>query len=230
MTVELKRNGTPIPIPTIFNRPTFQSLFDKIPETKLKKGEVIFKANNARHYVYFVTKGMVKLYSYHDGKEMLEDYFLKGELFNCSLIVNKEMDGLAAEAMTQLTAVKKLPVQNLRQAIESNLLLYKDVLTSISTSLDRSQERLRRITLLNSRKRVIHFLYHHAKNAGRRVGYEFVVKPAITHKEIGTLSGTSRQTATTVLNELRSKGVIHFNRSYLIVRDLDALGKMTVGD
>ena len=79
------------------------------------------------------------------------------------------------------------------------------------------------MTLLDSRKRIIHFLLTHTKKAGRKVGFEYVVKPAITHKEIGTIAGTSRQTATTVLNELRSKGIIHFNRSYIIVRDLERL-------
>ncbi|HHM21267.1 MAG TPA: helix-turn-helix domain-containing protein [Bacteroidetes bacterium] len=82
------------------------------------------------------------------------------------------------------------------------------------------------MTLLSSGKRIIHFLINHTEEAGRQVGYEYVIKPAITHKETGTIASTSRQTATTVLNELRTKGLIHFNRSYLIIRDLDALKKL----
>lgn len=224
MTIGIQSEPAPIMVmPPVFKRTSLSTLFVQSPEISLKKGKVIFSGHNGHQHVYLVTKGMVKLYSYHDGKEMMEDYFLKGELINCHIFSTNERTDLVAETMSQSTCIRKLPVQSFRQAIEHDPLLYKEILTSISNSLERTQERLRRLTLLDSRKRIIHFLLSHTKKAGRRVGYEFVIKPAITHKEMGTIAGTSRQTATTVLNELRSKGIIHFNRSYIIVRNLEAL-------
>ncbi|HFA51472.1 MAG TPA: Crp/Fnr family transcriptional regulator [Bacteroidetes bacterium] len=203
------------------------SLFDKLPEKVYKKGETIFSQRNAHLHVYRVTKGIVKIYSLHDGKEMLEDYCQKGEMFNCEALFDADRGGLAAEAMTQLTTVKKIPVLAFRQAMMGNAPLYKEVLKTVSNSLNRTQERLRRMTLLNSHHRVIDFLADHAVKSGRRVGYEWVVKPAMTHQDMGNITGTSRQTVTTVLNELRRERLIHFTRNYLIVRDLDALLKMT---
>ena len=226
MTVDIQRESFPAFLPTLFEGPSYLSLFDRVPATILKKGEVVFSGANANQYIYLVTKGMVKTYSFHNGREMLEDYFLKDELFNCDVLFAASRSDIVAEAMTQMTTIKKIPIEKFRREMVANVTLYRDVMKSISASLSRSQERLRRITLLNSRHRVIHFLANHVKKAGRQVGYEFVVKPAITHQEVGNISGTSRQTATTVLNELRKKGIIHFNRSYLIVRDLDALLKM----
>ncbi len=58
---------------------------------------------------------------------------------------------------------------------------------------------------------------------GQRVGYEWVVRKFITHQEIANLTATSRQTVTTVLNDLRNKNLLTFNRRRLLVRDMDAL-------
>ena len=58
---------------------------------------------------------------------------------------------------------------------------------------------------------------------GERVGYEHVVRKFITHQEIANLTATSRQTVTTVLNQLRSENIITFDRRRLLVRNLDAL-------
>lgn len=202
------------------------SLFDKVEEVTFKKGETIFHDRNSHLYVYLVTKGMVKIFSFHDGKEMLEDYFIKGELFNCEAFLEADSRNVSSKAMSHLTTVKKVPAQLFRRSLQDNPSLYGEVLNSINASRYRSQERLRRFTLLHSDQRVIHFLADHAKKAGRQVGYEFVIRPVFTHREIGKIAGTSRQTATTVLNKLRNKNIIHFTRSYLIVRDIEALLKM----
>lgn len=213
-------------MPGVLNAPSLPSLFEKVPETPLKRGEAVFCGCHAHPYVYLVAKGIVKLNSFHDGKEMLEDYIQEGELFNCGVLFQQNLMDLSAEAMTHPTALKKIPVRDFRKAMSANPLLYEDVLGNISASLGRTRERLRRFALLGSRRRVVHFLANHVQSAGRRVGYEYVVKPLMTHQQIGNIAGTSRQTATTVMNELRRQGIIHFTRSYLIVRDMDALRKM----
>ena len=110
-----------------------------------------------------------------------------------------------------------------RQAIRSNHHLYEEVLDNLSASLQRTQDRLLRMTLLSANQRVYHFLATHAVKSGRKVGFEYVIKPVLTHLEMGNIAGVGRQTVTTVLNDLRRDGIIHFNRRYLIVRNLEVL-------
>ena len=47
----------------------------------------------------------------------------------------------------------------------------------------------------------------------------------MTHQEIANLTATSRQTVTTVLNELRNKNILTFNRRRLLIRDMGELAK-----
>jgi CRP-like cAMP-binding protein len=55
------------------------------------------------------------------------------------------------------------------------------------------------------------------------VGFEWVIRKPVTHQEIANLTATSRQTVTTTLNDLRYKKLLTFNRSRLLVRDLEGL-------
>lgn len=87
------------------------------------------------------------------------------------------------------------------------------------------EKRLESLVFKDSRTRIIEFLYNLATEKGQRVGYEVVVRKFMTHQEIANLTATSRQTVTTILNELRSKNVLTFDRKRLLVRDMDLLKK-----
>jgi len=85
------------------------------------------------------------------------------------------------------------------------------------------ESRLEGMVFKNSRSRIIDFLVELAIKRGERVGFETVVRKFLTHQEIANITATSRQTVTTVLNELRTKEIIKFDRRRLLIRDRDKL-------
>ena len=87
------------------------------------------------------------------------------------------------------------------------------------------EKRLESLVFKDSRSRIIEYLVDLNNEKGQRVGYEWVVRNFITHQEIANLTATSRQTVTTVLNELKTKNILTFNRKRLLIRDLDLLSK-----
>lgn len=224
ISIDFNRENLSPSMSMVFNQANCAALFEKMPEETFKRGKVIFWNKPATlKYVYLITSGMVKLSSMHQQKELLEDYFQQGEMLNCQAIFNDKTSSLSVVAMVSNTKIKKIPLSLFRQAVRSNHHLYEEVLDNLSASLKRTQDRLLRMTLLSANQRVYHFLASHALKSGRKVGYEYVIKPVLTHLEIGHIAGVGRQTVTTVLNDLRREGIIHFNRRYLIVRDLETL-------
>ncbi|MCB0557912.1 MAG: winged helix-turn-helix domain-containing protein, partial [Phaeodactylibacter sp.] len=87
------------------------------------------------------------------------------------------------------------------------------------------EQRLESLVFKDSRTRIIEFLHELGEKKGQRVGYEMLVRKFMTHQEIANLTATSRQTVTTVLNELRNRNLLTFNRKRLLIRDMDKLGK-----
>ena len=85
------------------------------------------------------------------------------------------------------------------------------------------EKRLESLVFKDSRTRIIEFLKGLADKKGQRVGYEMLVRKFLTHQEIANLTATSRQTVTTVLNELRNRKIITFNRRRLLIRDMEQL-------
>ena len=50
-----------------------------------------------------------------------------------------------------------------------------------------------------------------------------LVKHNLTHLDMANLTATSRQTVTTVLNELKEQNLIHLERNKFLIRDIDNL-------
>jgi len=89
------------------------------------------------------------------------------------------------------------------------------------------ENRLESLVFKDSRSRILEFIVDEVNSHGSRVGYEWVVRNGLTHQEIANLTATSRQTVTTIMNELRNENVMTFNRKRWLIRDLDVLKQIS---
>ena len=77
--------------------------------------------------------------------------------------------------------------------------------------------------LKDARARIIDFLKDNARNQGKQIGYEMLLKHSLTQQDIANFTGTSRQTVTSVLNDLKKSNLIYFKRKSILIRDMAAL-------
>jgi len=85
------------------------------------------------------------------------------------------------------------------------------------------EDRLESLVFKDSKTRILDFLIKSIEKKGQRIGYEWVLRNFITHQDIASLTSTSRQSVTMILNELRHDNIIQFDRKRLLVRDFDRL-------
>lgn len=78
----------------------------------------------------------------------------------------------------------------------------------------------------DARSRIIGYLIHTAEEKGQKVGFEMMIKNPLRHQDIADLTGTSRQTTTTILNELKQMNLINIDRRRILIRDMDTLKSM----
>jgi CRP-like cAMP-binding protein len=97
------------------------------------------------------------------------------------------------------------------------------VINFMGKRLERIENKLESFIFRNARSRIIDFLKENALERGRQVGYELFFKHNLTQQDIANLTGTSRQTVTSVLNELKKLNLIHFNRNGVLIRDIAKL-------
>ncbi|MGH1435911.1 MAG: Crp/Fnr family transcriptional regulator [Lewinella sp.] len=200
---------------------------DSQTHRNFKRGEYIFLPDEDADKVYFVFEGRVKIGTYgEDGKEITKTILGPGEVFGELSIISENQEkrrdfAFAMEKTTTCVLTMKQIKSLMREYNGFSLFLMK----IMGRRVLQMEKRLESLVFKDSRTRIIEFLFNLATEKGQRVGYEVVVRKFITHQEIANLTATSRQTVTTILNELRNDNVLTFDRKRLLVRDMDLLKK-----
>ncbi len=190
-----------------------------------KRGEYIYLPEEHADRMFFLTEGRVKIGTYGEsGKEITKAILNKGEVFGeLSLIgEGKRRDFAYAMDETQLCVVT---VDEMKSLMREHNGLSLFIMKIMGSRMLEMENRLESLVFKDSRTRIIEFLHELGQKKGQRVGYETLVRKFMTHQEIANLTATSRQTVTTVLNELRNRNVLTFNRRRLLIRDMDQLLK-----
>lgn len=188
-----------------------------------KKGEYIYLPEEYSDKIFFLTEGRVKVGTYSDdGKEITKAILGKGEVFGELALVGEDRRRDFAYVMEQAT-ICVLGVEEMRALMRDRSELNIFLMKIMGSRMLELEQRLESLVFKDSRSRIVEYLHDLATKKGQRVGYEMLVRKFLTHQEIANITATSRQTVNTVLNELRNKNILTFNRRRMLVRDMDKL-------
>lgn len=201
---------------------------EQLAHKTYKKGEYIYLPDEFSDKIFFLTNGRVKIGTYAEsGKEITKAILTKGEVFGELAIVGEATRRDFALAMEE-TMVCLMTVDEMKNMMREHSGLSLFMMRIMGSRVLEMEQRLESLVFKDSRTRIIEFLKNLATKRGQRVGYEMLVRKFFTHQEIANLTATSRQTVTTVLNELRNKNILIFNRRRLLIRDMDKLAAEAV--
>lgn len=190
---------------------------------RYKKGEYIFLPEEHADKIYLITDGQVKIGTYGDsGKEITKAILVTGEVFGELSLIGEEKRRDFACAMEDTTTCV-MSVQEMRALMRDHTALNLFLMKIMGSRVLEMEQRLESLIFKDSRTRIIEFVRDLGTKKGQRVGYETLVRRFMTHQEIANLTATSRQTVTTVLNDLRDKNILTFNRKRLLIRDMEKL-------
>ena len=190
---------------------------------KIKKGQNIYVPEDAADKIYLINEGRIKIGNYGvGGKEITKAILGKGEIFGELAIVGDSKRRDFALAMEE-TSLCIMPRDEMKSLMKDHSGLNLFMMKIMGKRTLEMEKRLESLVFKDSRSRIIEFLLDLVDKKGQRVGYEMLVRKFITHQEVANMTATSRQTVTTVLNELRSKNLITFDRKRLLIRDIEQL-------
>jgi CRP-like cAMP-binding protein len=128
-----------------------------------------------------------------------------------------------AQALDNDTRICAMSIDDLKHLMKDNQELSFKILKIVGLRIRKMERKLESLVFKDARSRIIDFLRDTALEKGQKVGFEIMIKNHLTHKDIASLTGTSRQTVTTVMNDLREKNLINFDRRRILIRDVDKL-------
>ena len=188
------------------------------------KNEFVYFPNEQADSIYLVAHGKIKIGSFtDDGSEVIKSILVKGDIFGEMALAGEEQRSDFAQAIDEGTQICSIKMDELQTLMAENKPLSLKIYKIIGLRYKKLEKRLESMVFKDARTRVVDFLRDLAEERGKKVGFEIMVHNDYTHKDIANLIGTSRQTVTTVLNQLKENNIINFNRRQFLIRDLDTL-------
>lgn len=189
------------------------------------KKDVVYFPDESSNKIYFLKSGKVKISKYsEDGKEMILAILGAGELFGELSVISQDKRGEMAEVMED-AIICSLRIEDLQMMIEKNSKFNFSITKLIGLKLTKIQTRLESLVFKNTTERVKGFIQEMADEHGRKLitGTEIEIKLKLTHEDIAKLTATTRQSVTTILNQLEKEGTILYDRKRILVKKYDAL-------
>lgn len=188
-----------------------------------KKDQFIYFLDDRATHIYMIVNGRVKIGRYLDeGKEITTAILSTGEIFGELVLAGEETRRDFAQAMDDCT-ICQLSLDEIKELMYGDRELSFKMLKFVGLRLMKLERKLELLVFKDARTRIIEFIKDAASWKGKKVGYETLIQTKLTHQDIASLTGTSRQTVTTILNDLKEKNLINFDRKRILVRDLENL-------
>lgn len=186
---------------------------DKGKLRNVKKGESIYLAEGYDDRIYLLLKGKVKVSEVDDrGSELIKEILTEPDVFGDVSLNGTISEDEFAEAITENTVVLSFKSADFKSIMQSNPILAMNFVTQVSGKFRRLENRHSNLVFKDAKGRLISFFKDWANREGNRKGDKIVLNNYLTHNDIAGIISTSRQSVTTLLNELRDTGLLFYNR------------------
>ncbi len=198
------------------------SFFSKYPLNKYKKKDLIFETLGASENVFFVKSGYVRVFRVNEDGEELTLTILKANDFFPLTLGGTYLMNYSLEALTSLE-IYKAPREHFLNFVQAHPPIFYDLITFISMRLGGLLARIEFLVTGHAHSKVAAAVLACARRFGSERGSSIVVDLPLTHKDIATFVGITRETACLEMKKLERKGLIAHEKRILIVKDISGL-------
>lgn len=190
---------------------------------KFPKGSSIYLPSDTSDAAYLLAEGRVRMCSTTpEGKQSILAFVEPGELFGELALVESGDREERAEAVCN-SSVVMLPTEHLQQLMETCPQLALGVTKLIGLRRKRIERRLRSLLFRNNRDRLTHLLTELAEQYGNPTSEGIELGLRLSHQDLASIIGATRETVTTLLGEMQSEGLLIIRRQRLVLLDLRRL-------
>jgi CRP-like cAMP-binding protein len=198
--------------------------FSRHKKILYKKGNTIVRAGEEPSGAFYLKKGYVKMsYIFENGVEIIFNIFKPGSLFPIIWAVGEVDNSYNYQAMTDIE-VHISSKAKVIELLDKNPDILFNLTKRIVIGFDGLLLNIRHILFGNSLIRVSSAIYIMVKRFGRKkAGRKYYIEIKLTHQDIASLSGISRETASIAIKKLERRGIITQNKGYFYVNDIKEL-------
>ncbi len=185
-------------------------------ERKFPRDAVIFEEGTLGDYMYLIQEGQVKVTKMsEDGREKILEMFGPGDFFGDMSLFDREPRSASIKT-TKACVLMALSRHDFLGLLRQNPDVSMQVIQELSRRLRDADEQIRALLFERVEGRTRQLLVRMARErvADRP---DRLATPAITHQQLADLVGTSRETVTRVIKELKEEGWLEqVGKQYLV--------------
>ena len=184
-------------------------IIDSMSEMKpVKKGTLILNPTNPIEALFFLKKGQVRLYRMNsNGKQFTVDILVDGNIFGETSSVSLTDEHVYAEAMTD-TYLCILGKKEFENFIEKNPKIALKFINILSTRLKEIYSMSEKIALGDVKYRLLYLLLKLSEKSGKRKKEWQTIDIKVTHQDIANMIGSTRETTSSLISQLKKEGII----------------------
>ncbi len=184
-----------------------------------RRGSLVYGPTEPGESVLVLAEGRIKIKDLTpDGKETILAFIEPGELFGELALLDEEPRREYAEA-AEPCRVLVLPRDEVQRLLESRPDMVLRLSRLVGLRRRRIETRLRNVLFLSSRERLMRLICELAAAYGVEVGGRCHIRLPLSHQDLASLIGVTRETVTHVLGQLQAEGLVRTRRRKLVVLD-----------
>ena len=191
--------------------------------TDYSKGEMVFGMGDPATGIYVVNAGRIKIYRlWEDGREITLGIVGKGDIFGEEALVSREGFTTFAETLER-SSIVFLKREDVLAQIANKPSLATALMQITGERLIAAQRQVENLAFRRVTSRVADLLINLAEYEAVDRSSEIVIRPQLTHQQMASLVGTTRETFTSTISKLVHLNIIRSKRRTLYILDLAAL-------
>jgi CRP/FNR family transcriptional regulator, cyclic AMP receptor protein len=186
------------------------------------RGEFIYMPGDRADFVYVLRRGRVKLSVLSEsGKEVAIDIIEPGEIFGEFALVDESLRSNMTQALDDVTMWVFNKHDFAHLLVQPKLAM--NYIRLVGDRRRRMEKKLSDITSKDVSARLCELLHELALGSSEIDGVLHEHRVPLTHYDVASLIGASRQTTTSALNQLERSGIIELGRGWIRVKCLKDL-------
>lgn len=192
-----------------------------------KKRTLIFHPDDTLSMVFYIKSGYVRVYRIsEDGEELTLTLLKPKDFFPLSYAIKSMANPYHIEAITPLE-IWKVPQEQFLEFIKSDPDVLYDLTTRILVRFDTVLSRMETLLFCNAYVKVAAALLMCAKGFGEEHDGKTLVKVPLTHRDIATLVGITRETTSLEMKKLEKQGLLTKSGRFIVIKDLKRLESLS---
>jgi CRP/FNR family cyclic AMP-dependent transcriptional regulator len=190
-----------------------------VSRKKVLKREFIFYEGDACSTVYFISKGQIKVFKTNeDGREQIVNILANNDMFPHVGLYGGSYYPATAKAMEDCT-LYYLYVDDFNRLLQKSPSISIKLLQILDGKIRNLQFRLSQVMSSDMSDKVIKTLYGLSKTSGSKTEKGYEIKMELTHQDIADMLGTTRETVSRVMSQLKRDGKIIYDDHYIRLID-----------